>query len=145
MWNRLGSLAVRHGARVAVKQIATVGETVLLRRGIYRQVFTITLPVTIYIHAAHSQVVVHRAKGDQTDRIELEAMMRGAFGLNLSVEQDEAGIYIIARRKPVAGALARIDFKVTAPPEARILAHLTPGVLMLEDVDGTVEALPIRA
>jgi hypothetical protein len=95
----------------------------------------------VYVYATHSRVTIRRKPGNQ---IELDANVRGAFGLNFSIEQDEAGVYIVAKRKPVAGTLAWVDLTLTVPPEARILAHLTPGQLALKDVDGLIEAMPIR-
>lgn len=136
---QIGVWLFRHGSRTALESAsAAVGQ---IGRDRVRQVFTITLPVTVYIYATHSRVTVQRKPGNQ---IELEANLRGAFGLTLAVEQDDAGVYVVAKRKPVAGTLARADFTVVAPPEARILANLTAGSVILDDIDGLIEALPIR-
>ncbi len=137
--SRIGLWLFRHGARTAIESIgAAAGQ---IGHDAFRKVFTVTLPVTVYVYATHSRVTVRRRPGNQ---IELEANMRGAFGLNLTVDQDDAGIYVVAKRKPVAGALARADFTLIVPPEARILAHLMPGTLILDDVEGLIETAPIR-
>ena len=137
---QVGTWLFRHGTRTALDSAsAAVGQ---IGQETFRQVFTITLPVTVYVYATHSRVTVRRKPGTQ---VELEANLRGAFGLSLAVDQDEAGIYLVAKRKPVAGALARVDITIIAPPEARILANLTSGTLILNDIDGLIEALPIRS
>jgi hypothetical protein len=137
--SRVGATLFRHGARIALESFSSTANQI--GHDTFRQVFTITLPVTVYVYAAHSRVIVRRKPGNQ---IELEAAMRAAFGLSLAVDQDEAGVYIVAKRKPVAGTLARADFVLIVPPEAHILAQLTPGKLVLDDVDGLVEVAPIR-
>lgn len=136
---RIGVRLFRHTARTALDSVGAAADQ--LGRDSFRQVFTVTPPVTVYVYAAHSRVTIRRRAGNQ---VELEATMRGAFGMNLAIDQDDAGIYIVAKRKPVAGALAWIDFTLSVPPEARILAHLTPGRLVLNDIDGLIEAAPIR-
>src|SRR5579859_3218476 len=111
---RLGGWLFRHGAKTAIQSMGEATSQIGQRA--FRQVFTIRLPATVYVYAVYSRVTVRRKAGNC---IEVEAALRGSFGLNLTVEQDEAGIYVIAKRKPVAGALARADFTLIVPPEVR--------------------------
>jgi hypothetical protein len=70
--------------------------------------------------------------------------MYRAFGLELVAEQDDAGVYIVARRKPVVGKLSRTDFTITVPFESHLVFHLTPGDIVLQDVHGMMELPPIE-
>jgi hypothetical protein len=102
----------------------------------YTQVFNVTLPLTVYVRGSHCCVKVRR---DDTLKVILEADMYRAFGLELAAEQDEAGVYIVAKRKPVVGQLSRADFTLTVPAASHLVCHLTPGDVVLEDINGLVE------
>ncbi len=140
MLRRVGNWALRRGARAAIETASEVAPKIANEA--HRQIFEVTLPVTVFIHAAHSRVTVRRRAGTH---IQLDAALRAAFGWQLVAEQDDAGVYIVARRKRVVGALSSADFTITIPPEARLQVQLNPGALILEDVDGTLDIPPIRA
>jgi len=101
----------------------------------------VTPPITVFIYASSSRVTIRRQVGTQ---VRLDAALRAAFGWQLVAEQDDAGVYIVAKRKPVVGALSRADFTVIIPPEARLLVQLSPGALILEDLDGTLDIPPVQ-
>jgi len=100
-----------------------------------RQVFTVRPPVTAYLRASHCTVTIRRVVGDQ---VILAAQLGAAFGWELATDQDEAGVYIVAKRKPVVGALSWANFNLSVPPEAHLALHLTPGNIELIGVDGPI-------
>lgn len=100
-----------------------------------RQVFSVQFPATIYLRAAHCTVAIRRTPGDQ---VVLTAQLGAAFGWELATDQDEAGVYIVAKRKPVVGALSWANFNLSVPPEAHLALHLTPGNIELIGVDGPI-------
>ena len=140
MLRRVGNWALRRGARVAFDTATEVAPRIANEA--YRQVFEVTPPVTVYVHASSSRVTVRRRVGTH---VELDADLRASFGWQLVAEQDDAGVYIVAKRKPVVGALSTATFTITIPPDARLLVHLTPGALLLEDLDGKLDIPPIRS
>jgi hypothetical protein len=97
------------------------------------QVFEVDLPITVYVRASHSDVTVRRVPGT---RVELSANLRASFGWDLAADQDSAGVYIVAKRKRVVGAMSSARFTLTVPPEANLVLNLTPGTLHIENVDG---------
>ncbi len=103
---------------------------------IHTQVFNVTSPVTVYLRASHCRVTVRRAAAA---KIILEANLQRALGIEFAAEQDQAGIYIIARRKPVVGTVARAEFTLTIPADTHLAFHLTPGDIVFENVDGIAE------
>ncbi len=106
----------------------------------FTQVFNVTPPVTVYVRASHCRVTLRRASAH---KVILEANLYRAFGVELAAEQDEAGVYIVARRKAVVGKVTRTDFTLTVPNDSHLAFHLTPGDVVLEDVDGLLE-LPVN-
>lgn len=99
----------------------------------FRQVFRAAPPTTIYVRASHSDVTIIRQPGQQ---VELQASLRAAFGWDFIAEQDEAGVYIVARRKPIVGALSRASFTLIVPEYANLAFHLTPGSVKFANIDG---------
>ncbi len=139
MLRRVGNWALRRGACAALDTASEVAPRI--GAAAQRQVFEVKPPVTVYVHASSSRVTVRRRPGNH---VQLDANLRAAFGWQLVAEQDDAGVYIVAKRKPVVGALSSADFMLTIPPDARLLVQLNPGALILEDLDGMLDVPPIR-
>ena len=49
------------------------------------------------------------------------------------------GVYIVARQKPVVGKLSRAEFSITVPEETHLVFRLTPGDVVLNDLNGMLE------
>ncbi len=141
MWRRVVNVALRIGGRPALNAAVGMIRPAVENIGsdVYHQVFTVAAPITVYVYGVQSQVTVRYQAGTE---VTVHAVLHAAFGLRLTVEQDAAGLYIIAKRLPIAGTLTRADFTLIVPPEARILAQLTPGTLIFDELNGTLEALP---
>ena len=127
------------GTRIALNTAGEVAPKVVNES--YRQVFDVKPPITVFIHAASSRVTIRRQAGT---RVELEANLRASFGWQIVAEQDDAGVYIVAKRKPVVGALSSAQFTLTVPPDARLLVDLASGALLLEDLNGKLDIPPIK-
>jgi hypothetical protein len=97
------------------------------------QVFEVRLPTTIYVRATQSEVTVIHRPGN---KVELSANLRASFGWELVAEQDDAGIYIVAKRKLVVGTLSSADFTLIVPPEANLVFNLTPGAVKFANING---------
>jgi hypothetical protein len=134
MIRRILNTILRRGFRTAVQ--ATTETAVGAASRSFVQVFDVRPPVTVYVRASQSDVTVRREPGS---RVELSANLRASFGWELAAEQDEAGVYIVAKRKPVVGAISTAKFALTVPPEANLVFHLTPGAIHLMGVDGKID------
>lgn len=97
-------------------------------------------PTTVYIRASHSQVSVQRTA---ERRVQIECDLRQAFGWQWATERDEAGIYVVLKRKPVFGVFSRADLTLVVPPDAYLVFHLTPGSVRLEDFEGRLSVAPL--
>lgn len=137
---------LRMGGRTAIDSAlgAAMGAVPKPAQQSFTQVFAVKPPVTVYVRASHCRVVLRRVDVMQ---VTLQADMRGAFGLELAAEQDEAGVYIVARRKPVVGQLSHADFTVTVPTDTNVVFHLTPGDIVLQNIQGRIDlpAMDIHA
>jgi hypothetical protein len=101
----------------------------------YFRIFEVTLPTTVYIRGSQINITVRRKVGTQ---VQFSASLRAAFGWSLAAEQDDAGVYIVAKRKLLLGSMSSASFTLIAPPEANLVFHLTPGAVRLYDIDGKI-------
>ncbi len=137
-WLRwLAGWAVRYGGPVAVSAVAEAVPRVSQRSE--TQVFVVSLPCTVYVRGSGCRVRVRR---HAAAKVVVQSSVTAAFGVELVAEQDDAGVYIVARRKPVVGQASRAEFAITAPFGASLVFHLTPGDVVVEDLDGKLELPP---
>lgn len=143
VYRRILGFLVKRGLRTALDTTAAAASQATSES--FRQIFNVQLPCTVYVRAAHCSVEVRRQPTErERARVELNATLRAAFGWEFSTDQDEAGVYIVAKRKPVVGALANARFSLIVPTGAHLVLHLTPGSVHLIDFDGkiTLEGKP---
>src|SRR4051795_7830380 len=105
MMRRVVNVALKRGLETAA--VATVETATAAATKSFVQVFEVTLPTTVYVRASQCEVVIRR---QAQSCVELSANLRASFGWELVAEQDEAGVYIVARRKPVVGKLSTARF-----------------------------------
>ncbi len=122
---------LRRSLVTAVQATTETAATAAARSFVQR--FDVQLPTTVYVRASQCDVAVYRQPGNQ---VELSANLRASFGWEFVAEHDDAGVYVVARRKPVVGAISSAKMTLIVPPEANLVFHLTPGTVHLADVDG---------
>ncbi len=131
MIRRVLNFAVKRGLETAIQATADTAATATMKA--FEQWFTVSLPTTVYVRASQCIVTVRYQPGN---RVELSANLRASFGWELAADQDSAGVYIVAKRRPVVGKISTARFTLTVPPEANLVLHLTPGSVRLENIDG---------
>lgn len=104
--------------------------------------FAVHPPITFFLHAETASVEVARWN---KPLVEIDCELQASFGWKLHAEQDEAGVYVVARRRPVLGELARAHFKVRAPRDTYLVLRLGDGRVVLDDVRGTLRIDPPEA
>ena len=97
-------------------------------------------PTTVYVRASHCRVTVRRTGMQQ---VQVEGELRQAFGWQWVTERDEAGVYVILKRKPLVGALSYAELSLTVPLDAYLVFHLTPGSVHLQDFSGRLSIAPL--
>ena len=97
-------------------------------------------PITFYLQAENAEVQVLRWT---QPKVEVTAVLHGSFGWRVATDQDEAGIYVVARRKPLLGSRSRALFTVIVPHDALLVLKLDSGRVVMEHVSGTVQIPPL--
>jgi hypothetical protein len=104
---------------------------------VYR--FNVESSATFYLHTASAEVSVTRWAEPV---IEVEAVLQAPFGWRVESDQDDAGVYFVARRRAVVGGIAGATFRVHVPETAYLVLKLDSVRLSLESVSGSIELPP---
>jgi hypothetical protein len=131
MFRKILKTALRRSMESAV--VATAETAAQVTAKSFVQYFTVTLPSTVYVRASQCEVIVRYKSGA---RVELSANLRASFGWELVAEQDDAGIYVVAKRKPIVGKLSTAHFTLIVPPEINLVFDLTPGAVKFATING---------
>jgi hypothetical protein len=73
------------------------------------------------------------------------AQLQAAFGWRVATDQDDAGVYVVARRRPVVGTLSSALFSILVPQDAYLILKLADGRVTLNHIDGTLQVPPLEA
>ena len=96
-------------------------------------------PNTFFLDA--EQADIHLKPHDEA-RILASIELRGGFAWQVATDQDEAGVYIIARRKSIVGSIGRGRFDVSLPRGLHISLKLENCRLRMDGLHGEVEFPP---
>ena len=101
--------------------------------------FAVNGATTFYLRAEQASVRVTRWT---QPRIEVEVQLQAAFGWRLETDQDEAGVYMVAKRRAIVGGLSSATFSLFVPHSTYLLLKLDDGQIVLEHVTGTLHIPP---
>ncbi|MBL8162361.1 MAG: hypothetical protein JNJ61_10285 [Anaerolineae bacterium] len=120
----------------AVSAASTVAE---IARQSQTYHFSVSGPVSFYLHSENAEVRVTRWAQPQ---IEVTAQLQAAFGWRLATDQDEVGVYFVAKRRALVGSLSSAVFSVLVPHDTYLILKLTDGRVLLNGVTGTLHLPP---
>ena len=107
---------------------------------IYR--WNIAPPITFYLHIEYADIFIQRwGKPIIEARVKLQA----GFGWRVATDQDEAGVYVVAKRKPFIGSLGRAKFTVSLPQNIYLTLKLEHCQLSLDDLNTTLNIPPLSS
>lgn len=101
--------------------------------------FVVPTLVTFYLCAENADVCLTRWTRPQ---IEITVRLQASFGWRIETDQDDAGVYMVAKRRAVVGGLSSAAFEVFVPHDAYLVLKLENGQVRLAQVDGTVHIAP---
>jgi hypothetical protein len=104
--------------------------------------FNVKGAVTFYLQAESAEVRITRWN---ESKIEVMAQVQAAFGWRMETDQDDAGVYVVARRRLVVGTLSSAVFSVLVPQSTYLILKLTDGRVTLNHIDGTIQVPPANA
>ncbi len=95
--------------------------------------------ITVYLDVEAADIHIQRQAQPFVDlRVELQA----GFGWRLQTEQDDVGVYIVAKRRPVIGQLANAQFWLRVPQDAYFILQLNQCQLCLDELTGWYHIAP---
>lgn len=101
--------------------------------------FVVNPHVTFYLRAENADVCLTRW---QRPMIEVTLRLQVPMGWRVETDQDDAGVYMVARRRAVVGGLSSAAFEVVVPHDAYLVLKLQDGQVRLTQIDGTVQIAP---
>lgn len=105
------------------------------------RVFAVAKPTTVFVRGSKCRIKVHY---HDLNQVEIHANLFYAFGLRFVTEQDDAGVYIVIKRRRLLGMFSKAEFVLNVPRYANLALSLTPGSVHFEDVSGILEIPPVK-
>ena len=99
----------------------------------------VTAPNTLFLQAEQSDIRL--ALHDQP-QILAKVELRARFGWQLTTDQDDAGVYVAAVRKPVIGSIGRGRFHFSVPRGVHISLKLEQCQLCFDDLSASLDLPP---
>lgn len=124
------------GLRRALKLLGAARDLAVEKR---RYQWDVEAPNTFFLNAEHADI--HLKPHDEA-RAVATIELRGAFAWQVATDQDEAGVYIIVRRKAIVGSIGRGRFDVLLPRGIHISLKLENCRLCMDDLNGDIELPP---
>lgn len=95
-----------------------------------------------FLQAEHADIrLVTHHQPEVLAKVELQT----GFSWQLLTEQDEAGVYIIARRKPLIGSIGRCRLDITVPQDVHISFKLDQCQVCLDDLNTSLDLPPLAS
>ncbi len=129
---------MRRGRKLwrAVELISSARELALEKR---RYTWQVAVPNTFYLDAENADIRISARNGEElAATVELPV----ALAWRLRTEQDAAGVYIIARRKPLLGSVGRARFDISLPRGLHISLKLEKCRLCLDNMYQSLDLPP---
>jgi hypothetical protein len=121
--------------------VNAASEITSLTRHIQTYYFSTLGPITLYLRAENADVRVMRWA---QPKVEVTATLQASFGWRLATDQDEAGVYVVAKRKAVLGRMSSALFNVVVPEDTYLVLKLLDGRVILEHITGTLQVPPFN-
>ena len=120
----------------AFKLVGVARELVIETR---RFSWDVAAGTTFFLQAEYADIrLVAHERHEILAKVELQA----GFGWQLVTDQDEAGVYIIARRKPLIGSIGRGRFDNTLPADVHVSLKLEHCQVCLDDLNSALDLPP---
>ena len=120
----------------ALKLVGAARELAIETRRFNWEVATRT---TFFLQAEYADIrLATHGRHQILAKIELQA----GFGWQLVTDKDDAGVYIVARRKPLIGSIGRSKFDIALPDDVHISLKLEHCQLCLDDLNTSLDFAP---
>lgn len=99
----------------------------------------VTSSLTFFLHVEYASVVIKR---HTLPKILAQVELQTGFGWQMVTDQDDAGVYIVAKRKPLIGSMGRGKFTITVPYDVHVTLKLERCQLTLDDLNTQLDLPP---
>ena len=117
-----------------IVNVASSVRDMAVERKTYR--YTVAPPVTLYLHLQSAHITFEPWT---QPTIEISAELQASFGWRLKAEQDDYGVYFVAKRMAVVGNLAQAKIHAMIPAQTNLVLRLEKCTLTLSNLNGTIE------
>lgn len=104
--------------------------------------FAVHPAVTVYLRAEQATVRVVRW---EQPRVDVFIQLQAAFGWRVATDQNDDGVYVVAKRRMLVGGFSRATFTLTLPHDAYLILKLTESSLLINDINGELHVPPQAA
>ncbi len=98
--------------------------------------FMVGADITFYLQLEYATVRITRW---MQPKVELALQLRAPFGWRVATDQDDAGVYVVARRRAALRSLAAATLHAHVPYDTHLLLRLEACDLRLDGMSGTLE------
>lgn len=117
-----------------IVNVASSVRDMAVERKTYR--YTVAPPVTLYLHLQSAHITFEQWT---QPTIEISAEFQASFGWRLKAEQDDYGVYFVAKPMAVVGSLAQAKIRAMIPARTNLVLRLEKCTLTLSNLSGTIE------
>lgn len=104
--------------------------------------FAIRPPGTVYLQAEYADVTIVRWN---RPNVEITTVLQAPFGWRIATEQDDAGVYMVARRRAMIGGFSTAKFVIRLPDVLYLTLKLSECSISLRQVTGAFEFAPTQS
>jgi len=104
--------------------------------------FLIEPAITFYLHVEYASVQLKRWN---QPKITIAAQLQAGFGWRVATDQDEVGVYFVAKRRAVVGNLSRAQFTIRVPHETYLVFKLQNSAFTFDSLNHTLQIPPTKA
>lgn len=90
----------------------------------------------LYLHTGASELMINRHNAPE---IVISTLLQPPFAWRIASEQDDVGVYFVALRKALVGAVAIGKFEVSVPYTTHIILRLEEVRLTMASVSDTLD------
>lgn len=125
--------------RKAWKALEIVGAARELAIEMRRFNWNVAANTTLFLQAEYVDI---RLEKHEKQEVLANIQLQAGFGWQLVTDQDEAGVYIIARRKPLIGSISRGKFDITLPASLNVALKLAHCQVCFADLNIALDLKP---
>ncbi len=104
--------------------------------------FNVSSPTTFYCHLEGASLIIrHHNK----PALLLETQVLVKSGWRIETDDDDAGVYVVARKLPFIGTMSQLTLIATVPSQTNLILKLERCILTIENVADTIRLASVFA